>query len=414
MAVGALVAHFTATGVGKTEGAAPVTMSTATPSSLNAKGPPREYVLQKSLARPAEPAKSDAAREARSGDAPEHKSEPAAIAVKHVEPSADSKKPDDVKSAALHDVTADHGSPTSDSGMAAPLPASTVASDLDARLALKGMTAGSAVMIRIFKQESQLELWIRKDDRFELFGTYAVCRWSGTLGPKLHEGDKQAPEGIYTVAMPQMHRKGRWPRSFNIGFPNAFDKAMERTGSLILVHGGCTSTGCFAMTNPVLDEIHKLSEQALRQGQVHIAIHVFPFRMTESNLATHADSEWQPFWHNLKEVYDVFERTRIPPDVSVCDKKYVVREGTLAGEGEAPLGPQCARIEANLDPEALSEGDVEYTKSIIAHKVVSKTVRKRSAGRDVRKNYAEARKARVEAHAEAARSKQASAARRTQ
>ena len=298
-----------------------------------------------------------------------------------------------------------------ETGAQAPLPASVITIDRDVRLAEKGMHAGSAVMIRIFKAESQLELWLQKDGRFELFATYPVCRWSGTLGPKLHEGDKQAPEGIYSVALPQIHRKGRWPRSLNIGYPNAFDRAMERTGSLILVHGGCTSTGCYAMTNTVMEEIYKLSEQALHKGQERIPVHVFPFRMTETNLAAHADSPWQPFWRNIKDAYDAFERTRVPPAVSVCAKKYVVSEG---GQMQpAAVGAErtdCVDDRADAGAQAMppSEDRAEVAKT---RKVESKTQRRRSAGRNTRKAYAEARKARVAAHA--ARAKHASASKRS-
>lgn len=296
-----------------------------------------------------------------------------------------------------------------------PLPASAVTTDRDSRLAAKGLGAGNPVMIRIFKAESELELWMQKDERFELFATYPICKWSGKLGPKLHEGDKQAPEGMYTVAMPQIHRKGRWPRSLNIGYPNAFDKAMERTGSLILVHGGCTSTGCYAMTNPRMEEIYKLSELALQQGQQFIPVHVFPFRMTETNLAAHAGSEWQPFWRNIKDAYDLFERTRVPPSVKVCGKKYVVREGVAPGgiqtaSTSMDTGADC--VDTAPDPSQqtmLPDDDAEPARVTKSRKVVSKTQRRRSAGRNARKAYAEARKARMAAHA--IRSRQASAAR---
>jgi murein L,D-transpeptidase YafK len=293
-----------------------------------------------------------------------------------------------------------------------------VAAERSARLTAKGLSAGSAVMIRIFKSESELELWMQKDDRFELFATYPICKWSGKLGPKLHEGDRQAPEGIYAVAMPQIHRKGRWPRALNIGFPNAFDRAMERTGSLILVHGGCSSIGCFAMTNPKMEEIYQLTEQALQQGQQFIQVHVFPFRMTEANLKAHADSEWQPFWHNLKDAYDVFERTRVPPQVSVCGKQYVVSEGALSGIAQAasasadPMGQQadCIDTATEVSRHASADSEVEPVSLSKARRVVSKTQRRRAAGRNVRKAYAEARKTRVAAHLERARAKQASAA----
>ena len=181
-------------------------------------------------------------------------------------------------------------------------------------------------MIRIFKDESELEVWVRKGERFELFAAYPICNWSGALGPKLTEGDRQSPEGLYSIGRTQLHRTGRWRRSLDIGFPNTFDKAHGRTGSYILVHGGCTSTGCFAMTNGVMEEIFTLSEAALTRGQDRIQVHVFPFRMTLKNLAAHADSPWTGFWIGLKGAYDLFEQTRVPPQVSVCDKQYVVGE----------------------------------------------------------------------------------------
>jgi murein L,D-transpeptidase YafK len=255
---------------------------------------------------------------------------------------------------------------------------------------------------------------MQKEDRFELFATYSICKWSGRLGPKLREGDRQAPEGVYAVGMPQIHRKGRWPRSLNIGFPNAFDRAMSRTGSYILVHGGCSSTGCFAMTNPQMEEIYRLSEEALIQGQGHVPIHVFPFRMTEANLKTYSDSKWQPFWRNLKDAYDIFERTRVPPQVSVCGKRYVVTEGgpastaQVSSVGTDPFdGADCIDTSAEVARVASVEDDdddAEPAKISRARKVVSKTQRRRSAGRNARKAYAAARKARMALHAAKTRS----------
>jgi murein L,D-transpeptidase YafK len=184
-------------------------------------------------------------------------------------------------------------------------------------------------MIRLFKEESILEVWMLRGERFELYASYPVCHWSGRLGPKLNEGDKQSPEGLYGVSYRQLHWSGHRPRSLNIGFPNALDRAFSRSGSYILVHGGCTSVGCFAMTDPVMDEIFALSEDALENDQKSIPVHIFPFRMTEENLDEHKHSEWMPFWLTLKEAHDVFERTRVPPMVRVCNRKYVVTEGTV-------------------------------------------------------------------------------------
>jgi hypothetical protein len=211
------------------------------------------------------------------------------------------------------------------------------------------------MLLRIFKAESELEIWLEKDGRFEHFATYPICHWSGTLGPKQREGDKQTPEGFYTITSRQLHHVGRWPRSLNLGFPNAFDQAMGRSGSYILVHGGCSSVGCFAMTNPVIGEIYDLAAAALRSNQRHIPAHVFPFRMTQENLAKHATSEWAGFWANLKEGYDSFEKTRQAPRVSVCSNRYHVEDGSPREAGvQNPLavcGGTAAAIRSS-DPSA--------------------------------------------------------------
>lgn len=216
-----------------------------------------------------------------------------------------------------------------------PLPGTPNLGAFEERLASKDLKAGDPVFIRIFKAESELELWMEKDGRFVLLDTYPICHWSGTIGPKLREGDKQNPEGFYTVEMRQLRHRGRWPRSLNLGFPNAYDKVLARTGSYILVHGGCSSTGCFAMTNAVMDEIYDLTEKALKGSQSIVHVHTFPFRMTEENLARYADSEWADFWRNLKSGYDAFESTRIPPRVSVCDNRYIVEAAAPQEEGDA-------------------------------------------------------------------------------
>ncbi len=233
-----------------------------------------------------------------------------------------------------------------------PLPGTPDVGNLEQRLASKGLKAGDAIFIRIFKAESELEIWLRSANRFVLLDTYPICHWSGTIGPKIHEGDKQTPEGFYEVTRQQLHLIGRHPRSLNLGFPNAFDKSMQRTGSYILVHGGCSSIGCFAMTNTVIAEIYDLAERALKSGQDRVQVHVFPFRMTAANMHRHAGSEWAPFWTNLKEGYDAFEQTKLPPQVGICDKRYSI-QASAPEEGAAP-GPLAVCGETLA---ALSEWD---------------------------------------------------------
>ena len=217
------------------------------------------------------------------------------------------------------------------------LPGTPDLGQLSKRLTSAGLSEGAPVLLRVFKAESILELWMKRNGRFELFASYPICRWSGDLGPKLKEGDRQSPEGFYTVGAGALNPNSRWHRSFNLGFPNPFDRAHGRTGSFIMVHGGCSSIGCFAMTNPVVDEIWRLVKAALRGGQARFQVQVFPFRMTEAKLARHAKDRWHPFWQQLKQGHDMFERTRLPPNVSVCSGKYRF----AGGERQRQLTHSC-------------------------------------------------------------------------
>ncbi len=216
-----------------------------------------------------------------------------------------------------------------------PLPGTPDLARLDARLQAEGVRLGAPVYVRIFKLESELELWVEKDGRFQRFATYPICLWSGRLGPKLKEGDLQAPEGFYTVAKEQLNPNSRWHRSFNLGFPNTYDRRKGRTGSFLMVHGGCSSIGCYAMTDNVVDEIWRFVTAALDDGQARIPVHVFPFRMTERNLRLRKGDRWSGFWADLKKGYDLFEASHVPPKVSVCEGRYAFEAGSLATVGGA-------------------------------------------------------------------------------
>lgn len=209
---------------------------------------------------------------------------------------------------------------------ALPLPGTPNVALLSERLKERAVSLASPMLIRVFKSESELEIWKFKAGAFVLFATYPICQWSGTTGPKLKSGDKQAPEGFYTLTYAQLHHVGRWPKSFNLGFPNIYDQSLGRTGSSILVHGGCSSVGCYAMTNPVMDELHELASAAMASGQDQIPVHVFPFRMTTANMQAQLNSPWTAFWSNLKEGYDAFEKTKRAVRVNVCDGRYTFEE----------------------------------------------------------------------------------------
>jgi len=224
-----------------------------------------------------------------------------------------------------------------------------VSLELQARLAAKGFTAGTSVFMRIFKDRSELQVWLKKDQKYELFHTYNICRWSGSFGPKLYEGDKQSPEGFYLVNRQLFNRPSyKWKGSFSIGYPNAYDKLHGRTGSLILVHGGCTSSGCFAMTNPVIKEVHELAQLARENGQDKFSVNVYPFELTSTNLEKHKNSPWIGFWKNLKTGYDLFEETRLPPRVRVCNKHYVFAKNGEIRSGPGWSGKGCYGLAARI------------------------------------------------------------------
>lgn len=189
------------------------------------------------------------------------------------------------------------------------------------------------IMMRIFKQEGVLEVWKAKGNgRFSLVKDYEICKWSGELGPKFKEGDRQAPEGFYHIRPHQMNPRSSYYLSFNLGFPNQFDRAHDRTGSNLMVHGACSSAGCYSMTDEHVLEIYAFAREAFRGGQSAFQVQAFPFRMTAENMAEHRNSEHYEFWEMLKVGYDHFELTNRPPKVNVCAGEYVFNRVVEEGE----------------------------------------------------------------------------------
>lgn len=198
---------------------------------------------------------------------------------------------------------------------------------LKSDLVALGMELGQAAFIRIFKEERELEVWLQTGQSFELFRSYNICNFSGDLGPKLKEGDRQSPEGFYMVDLAAMNPNSRYHLSFNLGFPNAYDQANQRTGSFLMVHGDCVSIGCYAMTDAGIEEIYLIIEAALSKGQERVAVHAFPFRMTSERLTAEQTNEWYEYWQNLKAGYDIFENLRVPPRILVSDNAYAFEAG---------------------------------------------------------------------------------------
>lgn len=199
-----------------------------------------------------------------------------------------------------------------------PIPA-----DVQALMSTKGMNKNSSVLIRSFKKESELEIWkMASNGQYALLKSYPMCRWSGQLGPKKREGDRQAPEGFYDITPASMNPNSSFYLSFNMGFPNAFDRTHGRTGAHLMVHGACSSAGCYSMSDDQIAEIYAIVREAHNGGQRAVQMQAMPFRMTAENLAKHRYDANMPFWRNLKEGSDMFEVARVEPKVSVCQARY--------------------------------------------------------------------------------------------
>ncbi len=203
-----------------------------------------------------------------------------------------------------------------------------------------GSTPAAPMMIRVFKQSNEFEVWKQTSSgQFKLLKTYAICAWSGTLGPKITEGDRQAPEGFYTITPGLMNPNSNYYLAFNTGFPNKFDKSWGRTGANLMVHGDCSSAGCYSMTDESVNEIFMLARETFAGGNTTIQMQIFPFRMTPKNLAAVHDNPNMPFWMDIKEGYDRFELSHTPPKWDVCNKTYVFDLGNPDG---SPLDPAAA------------------------------------------------------------------------
>ena len=204
-----------------------------------------------------------------------------------------------------------------------------------AEIKAKNMEKGSPILLRIFKEEAELEVWKQdKTGRFALLHTFPICRWSGELGPKFREGDRQAPEGFYTITPGLMNPNSNYYLAINTGFPNTYDRANGRTGGLLMIHGDCSSIGCYAMTDEQIADVYALAREAFFGGQKSFQVEAFPFRMTTLNMARHRNSPHMAFWKMLKQGYDHFEVTHRQPKVDVCEKGYVFN-----AESTAPFNP---------------------------------------------------------------------------
>lgn len=246
----------------------------------------------------------------------------------------------------------------------APVPAKLVA-----EMHKKGMTVSDPILVRIFKEESELEIWKRdRTGRYALLKTYPMCRWSGQLGPKKKSGDRQAPEGFYQVNAGMLNPTSLYYLSFNLGYPNKLERALGYEGEALMVHGACSSSGCFAMTDEGVAEIYAVARDALKGGQPAFQVQAFPFRMTAQNMARNRSDPNAGFWQDLKQGYDAFEITRIPPQISYCGGRYMFNSG-LDGQAIADPLAECPPSANPLTSSISSDPKQEVSTTLLSSDV---------------------------------------------
>ncbi|MDM9649480.1 murein L,D-transpeptidase family protein [Rhizobium sp. S163] len=225
-------------------------------------------------------------------------------------------------------------------------------------MAAKSMDRNSPILIRIFKEEGQLEIWKAKtDNRYDKIASYKICAWSGRLGPKVKQGDRQAPEGFYNLTKANLNPNSKYYLAINTGFPNRYDAVNGRTGTDLMIHGACSSSGCYSMTDEQVLEIYAFARDAFKGGQTGVQLQAFPFRMTAENMFKHRMNENFDFWKMLKVGYDNFEVTKRPPEVNFCEKKYVFNQQS---SGAFNPGGKCPEMST---PPALTAALASYDKT---------------------------------------------------
>ncbi|MFI5161653.1 MAG: L,D-transpeptidase family protein [Sphingobacteriales bacterium] len=196
---------------------------------------------------------------------------------------------------------------------------------LQSDLKAAGLKDDQPIYLRIFKIPGTMEVWVKSGKQFKLFRQYLVCTYSGGLGTKTHNKDGKCPEGYYSITPNRLNPMSNYHLAMNIGYPNAYDQSRGYTGDEIMIHGDCVSIGCYAMTDAKIEEIYTLVYEAFQHGQKAVPVSIYPFKLTNTTLDTYSEWSTFSFWESLKPGYDIFERTHVPPVVTVVGKNYSFR-----------------------------------------------------------------------------------------
>ncbi|WP_324676278.1 hypothetical protein [Hymenobacter sp. GOD-10R] len=175
------------------------------------------------------------------------------------------------------------------------------------------------LFFRAFKIGRQLEVWGRNQGEgpYQLLRTYPIAGTSGTLGPKRTEGDGQVPEGFYELD--RFNPQSLYYLSLGLNYPNAADRLLgsAHPGQDIFIHGSDVTIGCLPITDALIQEAYVLAVEAHNAGQQHIAVHIFPFALTNANLMARQQSRHYAFWQSLQPGYEYFAQHHTLPEVTV-------------------------------------------------------------------------------------------------
>lgn len=188
-----------------------------------------------------------------------------------------------------------------------------------------------SMVINAYKSEGKLEVWLKAntDKNYKLFRTYDFCAHSGTLGPKVIEGDGQTPEGFYYINV--FNPMSNFHLSLGVNYPNSVDKARtgkdRKTGGDIYIHGNCVTIGCIPLTDEKIKEVYILGVEARNAGQENIPVNIYPFKMTDGNLNKYSAQfpAQAGFWKSLQPGYLAFEKNKSQAKVSEVKGNYVVK-----------------------------------------------------------------------------------------
>lgn len=188
-----------------------------------------------------------------------------------------------------------------------------------------------SMLINAYKAEGKLEIWLKSysDKQYKLFRTYDFCEHSGTLGPKVIEGDKQIPEGFYYINV--FNPMSTFHLSLGVNYPNSVDLARtgkdRKPGNDIYIHGNCVTVGCIPLTDEKIKEVYVLAVEAKDNGQEKIPVNIYPFKMTDGNMKKYSAlfPTQLAFWKTLQPGYFAFEKNRNLADIKEVGGKYVIK-----------------------------------------------------------------------------------------